>query len=146
MQLLVLKFEPTLSFCTRDDGDRDRTFDLVLGHDGVDPDILTHRSRHDEKLKKRRVHDFIFECGEHLDMKTLVMAAASTICQRYYAQRSLRGIPTYVSTREPAPSSPALRVPLVLMYMKSFLLGAFLMVARTIAQEHQDVLPPVEEL
>ncbi|CAN0465475.1 unnamed protein product, partial [Ascophyllum nodosum] len=27
------------SFCTRDDGDRDRTFDLVLGHDGVDPDI-----------------------------------------------------------------------------------------------------------
>ena len=79
-------------------------------------------------------------------MKTLVMAAASTICQRYYAQRSLRGIPTYVGTREPAPSSPALKVPLVLMYMKSFLLGAFLMVARTIAREHQDVLPPVEEL
>ena len=55
-----------------------------------------------------------------MEMKTLVMAAAATICQRYYAQRSLRDIPTYVSTREPAPSSPALRVPLVLMYMKSF--------------------------
>ena len=92
----------------------------MLGHDGVDPDILTHRSRHDAKTKKHLLHKFIFECGKHMEMKTLVMAAAATICQRYYAQRSLRDIPTYVSTREPAPSSPALRVPLVLMYMKSF--------------------------
>ncbi|CAN0008429.1 unnamed protein product, partial [Ascophyllum nodosum] len=53
------------------------------------------RSRHDAKTKKHLLHKFIFECGKHMEMKTLVMAAAATICQRYYAQRSLRDIPTY---------------------------------------------------
>ena len=53
-----------------------------------------------EKLTKRNIHEFLFKCGKQLRTKTLVMAAAATICQRYYAQRSLMYRHRYVSTSD----------------------------------------------
>lgn len=55
------------------------------------------RSMEEEKVLRKKTQVFIFEVCKFLKAKSLVMAAAMTICQRYFAQVSFRRIVRIVS-------------------------------------------------
>lgn len=51
----------------------------------------------EEKEYRRKAHTFIFDSCRALQAKALVIAAAMTICQRYFSQVSFRKIDRNVS-------------------------------------------------
>ena len=59
---------------------------------------MPRRSACAAKLTTHNIHEFLFKCDKQLRTKTLVMAAAATICRRFYAERSLVDKHRHVST------------------------------------------------
>ena len=57
------------------------------------------RQIREEKEYRRKAHTFIFDSCRALNAKALVIAAAMTICQRYFSQVSFRKIDRNVSVR-----------------------------------------------
>ena len=55
------------------------------------------RSVREEKETKKGVHAFLIKCAKQMRMETVVIAAAATMCQRYYALVSMRKIHRFVS-------------------------------------------------